>query len=93
MKLYIERMKLIVRILPKIALATKPGVTTKDLGILDPSDNKKALLSHRESTQEYLDTSVGYLRKMLPFCDKGELINAILFYEQTLKSLKEIDVE
>lgn len=92
-ELYIERMKVIVRILPKMGLATKPGVTTTDLGIPDNSDNKKAMESHREATQEYLETTVDYLRKMLPFCDKGELIKSILFYEQTLKALKEIEVE
>lgn len=92
-ELYIERMKVIVRILPKIGLATKPGVTMADLGIPDANENKKALELHREGTKEYLDSSVNFSRKMLPFCDKGQLISAILFYEQTLKSLKDIEVE
>ena len=92
-ELYIERMKVIVRILPKMGLATKPGVTMADLGIPNTSDNKKALESNREITQKYIDSTVDYLRKMLPFCDKDELIATILFYEQTLKSLKEIEVE
>jgi hypothetical protein len=91
--LYIERMKVIVRIMPKIGMATKPGVTMSDLGIPDTSDNKKALDLEKEATQTYLDITVDYLRKMLPFCDKGQLINAILFYEQTLKSLKELEAQ
>ena len=92
-ELYIERMKVIVRILPKIGLATKPGVTMTDLGIPDTSDNKKALELEKEATQTYLDITVDYLRKMLPFCDKGQLINAILFYEQTLKSLRDLEAQ
>ena len=92
-ELYIERMKVIVRILPKMGLATKPGVTMADLGIPNTSDNKKALESNRETTQKYLDSTDDYLRKMLPFCDKQELITTILFYEEILKSLKEIEVE
>jgi hypothetical protein len=92
-ELYIERMKVIVRIMPKIGMATKPGVTMSDLGIPDTSDNKKALDLEREASQTYLDITVDYLRKMLPFCDKGQLINAILFYEQTLKSLKELEAQ
>ncbi|MGQ7945987.1 hypothetical protein [Flavobacterium sp. WC2509] len=92
-ELYIERMKVIVRILPKIGLATKPGVTMTDLGIPDTSDNKKALDLDKEATQTYLDITVEYLRKMLPFCDKGQLINAVLFYEQTLKSLRDLEAQ
>jgi hypothetical protein len=92
-ELYIERMKVIVRIMPNIGLATKPGVTMTDLGIPDTSDNKKALELERDATQTYLDISVDYLRKMLPFCDKGQLVHAILFYEQTLKDLKLLEAQ
>ena len=92
-ELYIERMKVIVRTLPKIALATKPGVTMTDLGIPDTADNKKALDLDKEATQTYLEISVDYLRKMLPFCDKGQLVSAILFYEQTLKDLKQLEAQ
>lgn len=93
LELYIERMKVIVRILPKIGLATKPGVTMADLGIPDTSDNRKALELERDATTTYLDISVDYLRKMLPFCDKGQLVASILFYEQTLKALKELEAQ
>jgi len=90
-ELYIERMKVVVKILPNIALATKPGVTMTDLGIPDNTDNKKALDVQAEATQSFIDSSVEFLRKMLPYADKGQLINAILYYEQTLKSLHDFD--
>lgn len=90
-ELYIERMKVVVKILPNIALATKPGVTMTDLGIPDNTDNKKALEAATEATQTYVDASVEFLRKMLPYSDKGQLVNAILYYEQTLKSLHDFD--
>lgn len=90
-ELYIERMKVIVRILPKMGLATQPGITMADLGIPNDNNYKKALEVEKDATQKYLDNTVIYLRKMLPFCDKGQLINVILFYETTLKSLKEIE--
>lgn len=92
-ELYIERMKVIVRILPKIGMATKPGVTMTDLGIPDTSDNKKALDLEKDATGTYLDITVDYLRKMLPFCDKSQLVNGILFYEQTLKSLRDLEAQ
>lgn len=90
-ELYIERMKVIVKILPHIALASKPGVTMTDLGIPDNPDNKKALDLESEATQTYIDITVDFLRKMLPYSDKGQIVNAILFYEQTLKSLHDFD--
>lgn len=90
-ELYIERMKVIVKILPHIALATKPGVTMSDLGIPDDSDNRKALDLETEATTTYLEISVNFLRKMLPYADKNQLVTMILFYEQTLKSLHEVE--
>jgi hypothetical protein len=90
-ELYIERMKVIVRTLPNIALATKPGVTLVDLGIPNDDVNKKALDLETEATNVYLDVTVDFLRKMLPYSDKGQLVTMVLFYEQTLKSLHEVE--
>ncbi|HKO76537.1 MAG TPA: hypothetical protein VJU52_04935 [Flavobacterium sp.] len=90
-ELYIERMKVIVKTLPHIALATKPGVTMTDLGIPDDTDNRKALDLETEATQTYLEITVNFLRKMLPYADKNQLVTMVLFYEQTLKSLHEVE--
>lgn len=90
-ELYIERMKVIVKILPHIALATKPGVTMTDLGIPDDADNRKALDLETEATQTYIEITVNFLRKMLPYADKNQLVTMVLFYEQTLKSLHEVE--
>ncbi len=92
-ELYIERMKVMVKILPHIALATKPGVTMTDLGIPDDADNRKALDLETEATQTYLDITVSFLRKMLPYADKNQLVTMVLFYEQTLKSLHEVEAQ
>ena len=90
-ELYIERMKVIVRILPHIALATKPGVTMTDLGIPDDAENRKALDLETEATQTYIEITVNFLRKMLPYADKNQLVTMVLFYESTLKSLHEVE--
>jgi hypothetical protein len=92
-ELYIERMKVIVKILPNIALATKPGVTLSDLGIPDDAENKKALELETEATSVYLDVTVNFLRKMLPYTDKGQIVTMILFYEQTLKDLHGLEAQ
>ena len=90
-ELYIERMKVVVKTLPYIALATKPGVTMTDLGIPDDADNRKILDLETEATQTYLEITVNFLRKMLPYADKNQLVTMILFYEQTLKGLHEVE--
>lgn len=85
--LYSERIEVIVNILPNIAFATKPGVTMESLGIPVTKDNKKALEENREASVDYFDSTIAFQEKILPYSDTGDLIAAILFYEETLKSL------
>lgn len=87
LELYIERIKVLVKTLPYIALATKPGVTMADLGIPMDSENKKIQDAQVSSTNSFLDVTVEFQRKMMPYSDKGNLVAAILFYENTLKTL------
>ena len=85
--LYIERIEVIVNILPNIAFATKPGVTMTSLGIPETKENIKALDNNREASVNYFDSTVEFQRTILPYSDSRDLIAAILFYEETLKSL------
>ncbi|MFE3868420.1 hypothetical protein ACFX5E_10090 [Flavobacterium sp. LS2P90] len=91
LELYIERIKVLVKTLPYIALATKPGVTMTDLGIPNDADNRKILAEQDEITTNFLDVTVAFQRRMVPYSDTGNLIAAILFYENTLKSLHEFN--
>ena len=85
--LYIERIEVIVNILPNIAFATKPGVTMGSLGIPETKENRKALIENKEASLNYFNNTVEFQRSILPYSDKRDLIAAILFYEETLKSL------
>ena len=85
--LYIERIEVIVNILPNIAFATKPGVTMQSLGIPDTKDNKKALEENIEASDTYFESTIEFQKKILPYSDTSDLIAAILFYESTLKAL------
>ncbi|MFT4611690.1 MAG: hypothetical protein ACJA1H_002096 [Glaciecola sp.] len=87
LKLYGERIKVIVNILPNIAFATKPGITMSSLGIPETKDNQKALETNREASVEYFESTIEFQKKILPYSDTRDLIAAILFYEETLKSL------
>ena len=84
-----ERIQVLVKILPYIALATKPGVTITDIGIPNNSENKKAMEAQADGTSAFLLLTVDFQRRMLPYSDKDNLISAILFYENTMKSLHE----
>jgi hypothetical protein len=85
--LYNERIEVIVKILPNIAFATKPGVTMSSLGIPDTKENRKALEDNIEASRTYFSSTIEFQKKVLPYSDKTNLISAILFYEETLKSL------
>ena len=87
--LYIERIESLVKTLPYIAFATKPGITMEDLGIPNDNDNRKSLGSQFEATDDYLENTVNFQKRMLPYSDTNNLIAAILFYEETMRSLHE----
>ena len=85
--LYNERIEVIVKILPNIAFATKPGVTMTSLGIPNTKENRKALEDNIQASNTYFESTIEFQKKVLPYSDKNNLISAILFYEETLKSL------
>ncbi|WP_347922737.1 hypothetical protein [Pontimicrobium sp. SW4] len=87
--LYIERIESLVRVLPYIAFATKPGKTMSTFGIPNTKENRKTLENKVEATDDFLKTTIEFQRKMLPYSDKSNLIAAILFYEETMKLLHE----
>lgn len=91
LELYIERIKVLVKTLPYVAFATKPGVTTTDIGIPNDSDNKKVIDTQTENTASYLESTIEFQKKLLPYSDKDNLIAAILFYENIMKSLHEFE--
>jgi len=87
--LYIERIEVLVELLPYIAFATKPGVTMSTLGIPNDKDNRKTLETQFEATDNFLATNLEFQQSILPYSDTGDLISAVLFYEELLKSLHE----
>ncbi|TXE11519.1 hypothetical protein FUA26_05470 [Seonamhaeicola algicola] len=87
--LYIERIESLVQLMPYIAFATKPGVTLSTLGIPENNDNKKVLESKFEATDEFLESNREFQKTILPYSDTNNLVSAILFFEDTLKSLHE----
>lgn len=87
--LYIERIDILIRTLPYIAFATKPGVTMSTLGIPNNNDNRKILDDQFEATGDFIEANNEFQKTILPYSDTGNLIAAILFYEEIMKSLHE----
>ncbi|WP_223550445.1 hypothetical protein [Aestuariivivens sp. NBU2969] len=87
--LYVERIESLVKLLPYIAFATKPGVTMSTLGIPNDKDNSKILDKQFEATDSFLEDNADFQKRILPYSDTDDLVSAILFYEETLKSLHE----
>ena len=85
--LYSERIKVLVRTLPYVAFATKPGITMGTLGIPTNNDNMKALENQFDSTDNYIENTDEFHREYLPYSDTTNLISGILFYEDIMKSL------
>lgn len=85
--LYSERIQVLIRTLPYVAFATKPGITMTTLGIPNNNDNKKALENQFDSTDEYLEKAEEFHSVYLPYSDTGNLIAGILYYEEIMKSL------
>jgi len=87
--LYVERIESLVKLLPYIAFATKPGITMSSLGIPNDKENRNALDNQIEATNDFLVSTSEFQRRILPYSDTDNLVSAILFYEETLKSLHE----
>ncbi|WP_308992300.1 hypothetical protein QLS71_018205 [Mariniflexile litorale] len=85
--LYMERIEVLIKTLPYIAFATKPGVTMTSLGIPNDNDNRKILDNQFEATNEYFEATTEFHKKILPYSDTSKLISAIVFYEDIMKSI------
>ncbi len=91
LNLYNRRIEVIIKILPNIAFATKPGITMTSLGIPDTKENRSALEDNIDATATYFDNTIEFQKIVLPYSDKSNLISAIMFYEETLKALHTYD--
>jgi len=89
--LYNRRIEVIIKILPNIAFATKPGITMSSLGIPNTKENRSALIDNINATTVYFQNTLEFQKIVLPYSDKSNLISAILFYEETLKALHTYD--
>ena len=91
LELYVERIKVLINTLPYIALTTKAGVTMEDVGVPNTQENLKALDVQAENTKTFLESTVSFQKTMMPYSDKGNIIASILYYEEMLKALQQLE--
>ncbi len=91
LELYVERIQVLANILPYIAFATKPGITMTSLGIPTSGENIKALDNQMENTENYVQETLEFQRMFLPYSDTGNLVSAVLFYEEIMKNIHSYD--
>ncbi len=85
--LYKERFKVLTFLLPYSALSTKPGISLKELGIPENTENK-TLLEKENKTGEAFDDAVNIsLDNFIAYADKSNIVWSILFFEDTIRKL------
>lgn len=85
--LYLERVKILINIMPYMAITSKPGVTLKDLGVPESVENVNALKKETDNRALYLTSNAEFLDTIMSYSDKSVIITAILFLEETMKKI------
>ena len=85
--LYKERVKILFNIFPYIGVTPRPGVSFQDLGIPARKENTAALDEEIINRSQFISNNEKFLEAILPYSDTSNIINAILFYEEVLKTL------
>ena len=85
--LYKERVKVLFNVFPYIGVTPKPGVTYADLGIPSSKENVAALDEEIINRSQFIANNEKFLDAILPYSDTSYIVNAILFYEEVLKTL------
>ena len=88
--LYFERIASLSNIIPYLALTVYPNISYIDIGIPDTSDNQKLFKRQKSLIDNYLKDTLDFQENIIPYANKDELIEVILFYEQILKNIKQM---
>jgi hypothetical protein len=84
-KLYKERFKVIINLLPYNALTSRPGVTLEELGIPQTSENKDLVVEEEKNREVFYRSFDASLNNFIAYADKSNIVWSILFFEDTIK--------
>ncbi|WP_298541629.1 hypothetical protein [uncultured Aquimarina sp.] len=87
-KLYQDRVREIVTVIPFLSLTNEPGVRLGDLGIKEDSGHVKSLKKSNEATKEAIDIAQTSIEELVPYADTEKIILTILYYEEIIKKMR-----
>jgi len=87
-KLYQDRVREIITILPFLSLTNEPGVRLGDLGIKEDANHIKVLNKSIEGNQKSLKTTLNSIEELVPYADTEKIILTILYFEEIIKKMR-----
>ncbi|RZS92309.1 hypothetical protein [Aquimarina brevivitae] len=87
-KLYSERVKEIMIVLPYIALTNEAGVSLQDVGIKEESDNIKVLDKHHDAVLDAFENTQELVTELIPYADTENIVSSILYFEEIIKKVR-----
>ncbi|GAA3508577.1 hypothetical protein GCM10022393_20010 [Aquimarina addita] len=87
-KIYQDRVREIITVIPFLSLTNEPDVRLDDLGIKEDSDHIKILKKNTEAIQEALITTEESIEELIAYADTEKIIWTILYYEDVIKKMR-----
>lgn len=88
LKLYKDRVREIVTVLPFIAITHEADVRLSDVGIKEDSDHIKILKKSTDAAMESLEVTSESIEDLVAYADTEKIIWTILFYEEMIKKMR-----
>lgn len=86
--LYIQRNSELQKILPFIALTTKPNKTLLDVGVKVDLENQKKLSKHNATFNKYKAENRDLISEFVAYADSDNLMWSILYLEEVIKKIR-----
>lgn len=87
-KLYQDRIREIVTVLPFLSLTNEPDVRLADLGIKEDSSHIKSLKKSTETAEEAINVFQTSIEELIPYADTEKIILTILYFEDIIKKMR-----
>lgn len=86
-KLYKERFKVVILLLPYSALSTTPGASLESLGIPANSENKDVLDKETKVSADFYEAVDLSLNNFIAYADKAHIVWSIILYEDIIRKI------
>lgn len=87
-KIYQDRVREIITVIPFLSLTNEPDVSLKDLGIKEDANHIKILKKNTEAIQQALTATEASIEELIAYADTEKIIWTILYYEDVIKKMR-----